>query len=321
MNTLKPKLKEGKLTTYEKPKSSRQQTIMGLGASKSAVSSVATRAGAAVTTAAAPKGATTTTATVATPMAPRSSSAPAPAATHHPQPVPEPDPLTGFYRGQAWTDRERSQQQFLMEQQKNVPKEMPPELIKFLYDMGPVQKVEDTSIPTSRGVPAATKQKRAPRALRDEQFEETAVDPGKQQHSARTTDTRQRHNMPLVQGIEGFETMRTTNFSEKGEKEDLNDVGLDLLDIYSLLRGNNVVNAALGEAARNKQEKLLLQTKQYIGLPVLLKDSDGSYVGAWSEKVDDLQTEHKGMHLLSKTKAIAVLEDLWEIDQAQKQDA
>ena len=79
-----------------------------------------------------------------------------------------------------------------------------------------------------------------------------------------------------------------------------------------------MVNAALGEVARQKQEKLLQHEKEYLGVPTLLKDSDASYVGAWPEKVDELLAEHKGMQLLSRTKAISVMEEFWELEQKEK---
>lgn len=278
---------------------------MGIGASKSAAKTVATRVGG---------GAVASTASIKE----TSESLLARMSAHSPSgETPTPDPLTGFYRGQAYTERERSQEQFLKEQQKNAPKEMPPELIKFLYEMGPVVKVEDKSMPFTGELPVT--KKRVPRGL--ESIDEESMDPEKNQRSPLDTGTRRRQSMPLVEGIEDFTTMRTTNFSHRIEKVDPNDVGIDLMGMYSLLRGNNVVNAALDEVARQKQEKLLQHTKKYLGLATLLKDSDATYVGAWPEKVDELLAEHKGMQLLSKKKAISVLEDLWEIEQIKEKAA
>ena len=282
---------------------------MGGGASKSAAKSVATRAGGAAS-AAASSGKETSESLLARMSVHR----PAGESSGH---EPTPDPLTGFYRGQAFTEHERSQEQFLKDQQKDVPKEMPPELIKFLYDLGPVVKVEDKSMSFAKESVETKKQS----SLGLESVDEVPTDQGKNRKSPLATETRQRQSMPLVEGIEDFTTMRTTNFSHKVDKVDPDDVGIDLLDIYSSLRGNNVVNAALGEVARQKQEKLLQHTKEYIGVATLLKDSDATYVGAWPEKVDELLAEHKGMQLLSKKKAIAVIEDLWELEQKKEKAA
>lgn len=278
---------------------------MGIGASKTAAKTVVARAGGVVSSAAAASSSNETSESLLARMS-----------VHNPSggETPTPDPLTGFFRGQKFTEKERSQEQFLKEQQKGAPKEMPPELIKFLYELGPVVKVEDKSMLFTKESPE-TKQ-RAPRG--SESVDEVSTDPGKNRRSAFGTETRERHSMPLVEGIEDFTTMRTTNFSHKIDKVDPDDVGIDLLDIYSALRGNNVVNAALDEVARQKQEKLLQHTKEYLGVATLLKDSDASYVGAWPAKVDELLAEHKGMQLLSRTKAISVIEDLWELEQKKK---
>lgn len=296
---------------------------MGSGTSKPAVTK-ATRAGAAAA-AAASKAATESLAQSSSALhSPPPNNKPLPPHTSS-QRAPQPDALTGFYRGQVVSDRERSQEQFWRERQGGGPKEMPPELIKFMRDIGPLKKQEDLSQPTNKNqtLPSSSsvkKKKRAPRGFREEDAKEEA-----EGRSMGDSSTRRRESMRLVEGIEGFETPRTTNFSTVQEQVDPNDVGVDLLDIYSLLRGskNNgvVVNSSLDEAARRKQEELFRHTQEYLGLPVLLKDSDGSYIGAWPEKVAQLKEEHKGMHELPKTKAIAVMEDLWEIEQKKKEAA
>ena len=52
--------------------------------------------------------------------------------------------------------------------------------------------------------------------------------------------------------------------------------------------------------------------------PVLLKDSDDTYVGAWPEKVKELKETHKGLQDLPKQQVISVLEDLWEAEQKER---
>jgi len=300
---------------------------MGSSASKSAATK-ATRAGA---TAASKAASESLAQQSSAPLHNNNPAAPPPLSSQ--RGAPQPDALTGFYRGQAMSERERSQEQFWRDRSGNQPKEMPPELIKFMTDVGPLKKHENTSqptnqhqtLPSSSSSAANKKKKRAPRGLREEDAQEEnegrSVESTAASRSSGTT--RRRESMRLVEGIEGFETSRTTNFSYKQEAVDPNDVGVDLLDIYSLLRGNNnnavLVNTALDEAARRKQEELFRQTQAHLGLPVLLKDSDGSYIGAWPENVAQLKSEHKGMHELPKTKVIAVLEDLWEIDQKKKE--
>lgn len=231
---------------------------------------------------------------------------------------PKPDKLTGFYRGSAYSDREESQEEFLRKRSKNDNQEMPPELIKFMRDLGPLQKFENTSqiVNKDQNLPPKLKKTRAPRGMRDEENSSKSSSNNSQQKSSneahKATDTRRQERMRLVAGIEGHETTRTTDFSQLKEAVDANDIGIDLLKIYSLLQGNIVVNPALDESAREQHEKLIHDTQQFLDLPVILRDSDGSYIGAKQANVAKLQELYEGIQPLPKSEAILVLEDLWK---------
>ena len=59
-----------------------------------------------------------------------------------PLPPPQADAETGFFRGQLTDPRDVSQEKFLKHQQggKPNPQELAPDLLKFLTDVGPLQK-------------------------------------------------------------------------------------------------------------------------------------------------------------------------------------
>jgi len=246
------------------------------------------------------------------------------------QPPPQPDAITGFYRGQMVSERERSQQQFLRDQQANQPQEMPPELIRFMRDIGPLQKRENVTQPTNPHQHLPKKKKRAPRGLRGEEQSSPAEEATAQQSQSqqKETNTRRRESMRLVEGIEGFETNRTTNFSHAPlDAVDPNDVGIDLLQIYRLLLlrdDNQNANVAAPQlvdpAARKERDRLLAHTKEYLELPVLMKDADDTYVGAWPHQVRDLRERHRGLReACTRTQVVPVLQDLWETEQNEKQ--
>ena len=64
---------------------------------------------------------------------------------------------------------------------------------------------------------------------------------------------------------------------------------------------------------QNEHELLLQNAYKYMRIPVLLKDTDGSYIGAHREHVPSLLGAHKGMKLLNTTtQAKLVLQELYE---------
>lgn len=230
--------------------------------------------------------------------------------------APPADPLTGFSRGAGLrTHQEDVQRQFLQAQQQKgannhnnssgdstYKDKLPDDLIKFMTDVGPLTRKGETT----------QRRRRLPRTNAAASVDEDASSG----QSPAADKTRRTENMRLAENIAGFETSRTTSFSHKHEVVDPKDAGLDVVQIYSLLAGRSTMDSycppSLDEKDRQVQLRLLEQLIQYTQLPVLLRDTDDTYVGAWPEKAQDLQQEYRGMTRLSTNSAKLVLEDLWE---------
>jgi hypothetical protein len=107
-------------------------------------------------------------------------------------------------------------------------------------------------------------------------------------------------------------------------------MGMDVVQLYDLLmattsRPTMTTSTSNGLAATittDDPEHLMLleQTKQFLQVPVLLQDSDDSYVGAWPEQVPTLLQVHRGMQVVQEDQhnAKLVLQDLWELDQTSE---
>lgn len=196
------------------------------------------------------------------------------------------DPITGFSRGAgAEIVQDVKQREFL--QEKATPKEMPPELIKFMKDVGPLK------------APNLVKHTR----IRQDQGDDTSSSP-----------VRKVESMRLAEGVEGIETTRTTNFSSKADLIDPNDVGMDVLEMYAFLSGktgcDNIPTGAK-EAATSMRE--------YLSAPVLMEETtDNTFVGVPPEKAEELSQAHPTMKTLSSTRAKLVLEDLWQLEKGNK---
>jgi hypothetical protein len=254
------------------------------------------------------------------------------------------DPITGFSRGAIRTPQEEAQGAFLarraggagrgvgeqqqqQQQQLSKPKtapEMPPELIKFMTDVGPLK----TSNSNSEQQP---------------------------QRKTRLTDSsRKTENMRLAEQIEGYETARTTSFSTKRDKIDENDFGLDVIQMFGLLSSKQrsaldesllSTSTAAASSSTASTETVATETTttattetetetppltttipsqhaamvelalKAIQLPVLMEDrADKSYIGVAPDRVN-VDPELQALTLLSKTRVKLVLEDLWEMDQ------
>jgi hypothetical protein len=271
--------------------------------------------------------------------------------------VPPADPITGFHRGAVMFEQEERQRQFLESQRKGAKKEMPPELIRFIQDVGPVRRSDE---PTKKQ--QQQREPRLPRSVKPPSSSATAAAAAvvPTQH-ADVDPTRRVQSMRLAENIPGFETKRTTSFSYRRDVVDPYDYGLDVVGFYKVLQMRRnayrtttttsqndnddktiaetfyhatqpsdptqattaTATTALPEGLetrRQRQMQLLQQSLQYIELPVLLKDDDESYVGAWPEKTTEfLEMPHFKMRPLAKHDAILVLEDLYEIEETKKQ--
>lgn len=245
--------------------------------------------------------------------------------------------LGGFQRGEGpqRDARDEGQRAFLQQQQRRgggedkggeVPKEMPPDLIQFLNDVGPLKKRE-TSSPSSTAVAAARPKapSRVPKFLMDDDLEDGRTEDISEESP---NDVRKKESMRLAENIEGFVTERTTNFSHKKEVVDKQDFGVgNVLGLHSLLasRGKHnsdeeSVQAFYEDLARDRPSsehweedrerhlQLLRSTLEYVECPIILKDTNDDFIGAWPDRVEDL----KRMRIVEvpKTSVKLVLEDV-----------
>lgn len=188
------------------------------------------------------------------------------------------DPLTGFSRGSGLsTPQEEAQSRFLRGSQhqnnnKKKASEMPPELIKFMTDVGPLKHKDESMM----------------------------------KRKTRMTDSsRKTENMRLAEQIEGYETARTTSFSTKQDKPDENDFGLDVVQLFGLLS-----KRPAGVTVPEEHSAMVEHVKKAIQIPVLMEDrEDNAYIGMSQDRIK--QPGHN-LDPLPKSRVKLVLEDLWE---------
>jgi hypothetical protein len=226
----------------------------------------------------------------------------------------------GFQRGLGPPIRQDIEQEaFLKSQQQqdignddnnnNTNLEMSEDLIKFLQDMGPVvvQRKPSTG-------PRVRKHE-----LMEEQQEPTKLE---QQGS----NSRQIREMPIMQETPYF-TTRTTNFSRTKEQED--PFGLTGRELYRLLQQKEDVDVAVAAAVvaatsttttqvqnANENEKqkeyysnLLHNSIKYLQVPVIMKDTDDTYVGTWPESVADMKLMKLTVVPESQVRILLAVED------------
>ena len=168
---------------------------------------------------------------------------------------------------------QRQTQQRPPSTQESMP-EMPEDMVQFLKDVGPLKDPSNNKAQPQR-------KKKLPRHS----------DP------RRTVEA-----MPLAKNIPGFDTNRTSSFSYKQDDEEW---GLDVNDFYDLLEGSNDFK----DVAPVEVHELLEQTKNSIALPVLLRDTDDSYVGAWADQADSL-VQFEKLSRTDPSRVQLVLQDL-----------
>mmetsp|Transcript_11748 Transcript_11748/g.18226 ORF Transcript_11748/g.18226 Transcript_11748/m.18226 type:complete len:266 (+) Transcript_11748:122-919(+) len=195
----------------------------------------------------------------------------------------------GFKRGDGPDLLQDAQQRAFLEQTKGKDaKEMPDDLIKFLNDVGPLERKVDKDLTS-------------PRLRKKMQAELENSNDG---------EHRTKRDMPIMEDS-GFMAQRTTNFSTHEKKTEEEDItGASDLDLYDMFLSEEsskeiiekfISNKSFANAQQQqKEENLLRNTLNFIGLPVIMKDTDDSYVGAWKDHVQDL--ERKKLYVMSEDK-------------------
>ena len=146
--------------------------------------------------------------------------------------------------------------------------------------------------------------------------------------------------MRLVKNIDGHSTTRTTNFfSSPAIEEDHEDFGFLDLEIYELLKrceqqnaddNNDSVVASFYQEKRGKQlevagwskekqetqQKLMQNTAKYLGLPVITKDEEASYIGM-DRKEFDKEFAHQKLDIVDESRVKLVLADLTDLQKME----
>lgn len=182
----------------------------------------------------------------------------------------------GFTRGQSAPIRQDQEQEAFLRSQSPVVdnQEMPEDLIRFLQDMGPVER----------------KEPKGPR-IRKHQLEQQ-----QELERQQKDEGRQVREMPIMEDVEKFTTSRTTNFSRREEEEE-KFAGLTGRQFYRLLQDTDkdiTIESILQESDVTDDEQkayseLLQNSLKYLQVPVIMKDTDDTYIGVPSEKVNDMK--------------------------------
>ena len=191
---------------------------------------------------------------------------------------------------------EIGQKNFLEVKNKDNPQEMPDDLIKFLNDAGPLKRAVDKDFTSPKVFDSLKKDDDI--ILQKEQQERQ----------------RRRRVMPMMSEregtldadedrMDGTTVSRTTNFSTAVRDDDKAEIRLsdeELFKLLSDLQDGNVTpdelvektfkdNQVITKEQRMENIKLVENMKEYTAVPTLMQDTDKSYVGAWSESINDLK--------------------------------
>jgi len=204
----------------------------------------------------------------------------------------------GFKRDGWETTRfanEARQNEIMMDKMKNAPQEMPQDLLDFLNDGGPLERKVNKERTSSKVYESLKSEQEQVR----KEVEETKL--------------RRRRIMPMVehrsagQEVEedGTATSRTTNFSSTNKEEDDQHLRLsdaELFRFLSQLKNNQVTpEEIVTQYYENSEGSMLAQDRKakhigsiqnmdkYMGVPVLMEDTDKSIIGAWDHRVEDLK--------------------------------
>ena len=221
-----------------------------------------------------------------------------------------------FLRGEGIAQqdiRDVGQEMFLQskhkvdDKEKEKAQEMPPDLLKFITDVGPAKQKVDKDFT-------------APRLLEKENEEEL-----NKTESSRNV-IRERKRMPLMGEDENFTTVRNTNFSDgTGPEEVSKDFGISSLPLFEILskKPNEKDMAAnvdtfceslfaeqdgWADQEKEEQKQQLLEALQAVDLPVLRQDTNGDILGLYPNQVPG--PEVKSFRPLSPSKVKLVLADL-----------
>ena len=180
--------------------------------------------------------------------------------------------------------------------------EMPPDLIKFLNDAGPLQRTLDKDRTSSKV------------------YDSLLSNENERQEQAKQANTRVRKKMPIISAVkdttngddDGTMVERSTNFSTTDRTSRLLDettrFGVTREDLYNInekLKGVTNVDSDewkkiiqdeyFKDDAKSKSDDQLKDLipfencMRYIGVPVIMKDNEGDIIGVWPSLVEDVK--------------------------------
>lgn len=222
----------------------------------------------------------------------------------------------GFTRGFGPQVRSDIMQTYFLEQKaKETGREgleMDPELVKFLQDMGPLERKIDEKYTSKRLLKEG--------GLIDQ------VEPRDKHRTIR--------DMPLMGEEMDYTTKRTTNFGTAVEVEADDDFGCRDWQLYEMLKKRDTMDASafwtdIHKASNVSDELRLQQTQQlqsalhFIDSPVVIRDKkDKSFLGIWPRDLDEIRSDEEVKHLyevIGDDRIKLCIDDFRAID--EKEDA
>ena len=186
--------------------------------------------------------------------------------------------------------------QLMLEKMDKSPQGMPQDLLDFLNDVGPLER-------------KVNKERTSPKVYESLKSEEEQV-----RKKVEESRMRKRRIMPMVEHSsdgeeaeeDGTATSRTTNFSSTNKEEDNQHLRLtdsELFGFLTQLKDNKVTaKEIVTQHFENNGEPILPQDRtvkhidsiknmnKFIGIPILMEDTDKSIIGAWSHRIEDLKS-------------------------------
>lgn len=189
----------------------------------------------------------------------------------------DPNATVGFTRGMGDTPdpRDAMQAEFQRKEQGkgNDTDEMPEDLLKFLNDVGPLQRKVDKEFTSPR--------------LRDSLQKEELENRTQEEDVRRSV-----REMPIMGQEMDHVTSRTTNFATApADSVDEHDFGLTEVQMYELLaleKSNTDMWKKGGgndDAEKEAQLKLIESARKYLDLPIIMKDKDQDFLGLYDDQM------------------------------------
>ena len=190
--------------------------------------------------------------------------------------------------------------------------EMDPELVKFLQDMGPLERKVDEQFTSKR-------------LLKEGEL----IDRVERRDKHRTI-----RDMPLMGEAMDHTTKRTTNFGTAVKIEDDDDFGCRDWQLYEMLKRRDTMDAStfwtnihkapnVSDELRLQQIQQLQNTLYFIDLPIVMRDKkDKTYLGIWPQSLDELRSDEEMGHLyetVGEDRIKLCVDDFRAID--EKEDA